>query len=45
MNFQNPDYPFAGSAQGAKISKRNGLRGITIVVHPAASRYFGAPAP
>jgi TRAP transporter TAXI family solute receptor len=42
--FENPDYLAAGSAQGAKISKRTGLRGITIPVHPGASRYFGAPA-
>ena len=39
--FENPDYLPAGSAQGAKISKRSGLRGITIPVHPAVSRYFG----
>jgi TRAP transporter TAXI family solute receptor len=43
--FENPDYLAAGSAQGAKIAKRSGLRGITIPVHPAADRYFGAPAP
>ena len=43
--FENPDYLPAGSAQGAKISKRSGLRGITIPVHPAVSRYFGASAP
>jgi TRAP transporter TAXI family solute receptor len=43
--FENPDYLPAGSAQGAKISKRSGLRGITIPVHPAVSRYFGTPAP
>ena len=43
--FENPDYLPAGSAQGAKISKRNGLRGITIPVHPAVTRYFGTPAP
>jgi TRAP transporter TAXI family solute receptor len=41
--FENPDYLSAGSGQGAKISKRSGLRGITVPVHPAASRYFGAP--
>ena len=35
----------AGSAQGAKIAKRSGLRGITIPVHPAGSRYFGPSAP
>jgi TRAP transporter TAXI family solute receptor len=43
--FENPDYLAAGSGQGAKISKRNGLRGITIPMHAAASRYFGAQAP
>src|SRR5262245_10412553 len=42
--FENPDVA-AGSAQGAKISKRSALRGITIPLHPAASRYFGPPAP
>lgn len=43
--YDNPDYLAAGTAQGAKISKKTGLRGITIPVHPAASRYFGTPAP
>ena len=42
--FENPDYLSAGSAQGAKIAKRTGLRGITIPVHPAAGKYFGVPA-
>jgi TRAP-type uncharacterized transport system substrate-binding protein len=41
---ENPDYLSAGSAQGAKVSKRTGLRGITIPVHPAAGKYFEAPA-
>jgi TRAP transporter TAXI family solute receptor len=43
--FEDPDYLAAGSAQGAKISKRSALRGITIPVHPSASEYFGRPAP
>jgi TRAP transporter TAXI family solute receptor len=43
--FENPDYLAVGSAQGAKISKRNGLRGITIPMHSAATRYFGTPLP
>jgi TRAP transporter TAXI family solute receptor len=43
--FENPDYVAVGSGQGAKISKRTGLRGITIPMHPAAARYFGTPAP
>jgi TRAP transporter TAXI family solute receptor len=43
--FENPDYLSAGSAQGAKISRRSALRGITIPLHAAASRYLGTPAP
>lgn len=43
--FENPDYLAAGSSQGRKISKATGLRGITIPVHPAATRYFGATPP
>ena len=43
--FENTDYLSAGSSQGAKISKRTGLRGITIPMHPAAGRYFGPAAP
>src|SRR5262245_12341284 len=42
--FENPSYLSAGSAQGAKIAKRTGLRAITIPVHPAAGVYFGVPA-
>jgi len=41
--FENPGYLSAGTAQGAKIAKRTGLRGITIPVHPAAGAYFGVP--
>ncbi len=43
--FENPDYLTAGSAQGAKISKRSALRGVTIPMHPAAGAYLGTPAP
>ena len=43
--FENPDYFSAGSAQGTKFSKGTGLRGITIPMHPAAGKYFGAAAP
>jgi TRAP transporter TAXI family solute receptor len=43
--FENPDYLSAGSAQGTKISKRSGLRGVTIPLHPATSRYFGTATP
>jgi TRAP transporter TAXI family solute receptor len=42
LAFENPDYLSTGSAQGSKISKQTGLRGIVIPLHPAASRYFGA---
>ena len=42
--FESTDYASAGSAQGAKISKRSALRGITIPLHPAASRYFDRPS-
>ena len=45
LAFGSPDYLAVGSAQGAKISKRTGLRGITIPLHPAATRYFGPDAP
>ena len=44
-DVENPDYLTAGSAQRAEISKRSGLRGITIPVHPAVSRYFGPSTP
>ena len=44
--FEKTDYLTTASAQGAKISKRSGLRGIMIPMHSAASRYFGtATAP
>ena len=45
MRTVESDYLPAGSAQGAKISKRGGLRGITLPVHPAVSRYFGPSTP
>jgi TRAP-type uncharacterized transport system substrate-binding protein len=31
----------AGSAEGIKVAKESGLRGITIPVHAGASRFFG----
>src|SRR4029453_9941615 len=43
--FENPDYLAAGSAQGPKISKAPGLRGIPVPLHPGGSRYFGPEAP
>lgn len=42
--FENPDYLAAGSTHGTKISRQSGLRGITIPIHPAASRYLGPSA-
>jgi TRAP transporter TAXI family solute receptor len=39
--FTGPDLAAAGSAEGVKVSKNNGLQGITIPVHPGASRFFG----
>jgi TRAP transporter TAXI family solute receptor len=39
--FGKADLAASGSAEGVKVSKDNGLRGITIPVHPGASRFFG----
>jgi TRAP transporter TAXI family solute receptor len=40
--FTQPDFQSSGSAEGFKVSKRTALQGITIPMHPGASRYFGA---
>jgi TRAP transporter TAXI family solute receptor len=40
--FERLSYAALGSAEGAKISKRTALRGVTVPMHPGASRYFGA---
>jgi len=45
LAFEGTDYLAFGSAQGVKISKGSGLRGIAIPLHPAAAAYFGAKAP
>ena len=45
LTFERTDYLAFGSAQGVKISKGTGLRGVAIPLHPAAAAYFGAPAP
>jgi TRAP transporter TAXI family solute receptor len=42
LAFESTDYLAAGSAQGVKISKASGLRGIAIPLHPVAAEYFGA---
>ncbi|HWM43313.1 MAG TPA: TAXI family TRAP transporter solute-binding subunit [Burkholderiales bacterium] len=43
LAFEGTDYLAFGSAQGVKISKASGLRGIAIPLHPAAAEYFGKP--
>jgi len=40
--FTQPDFQSGGSAEGFKVSKRTALQGITIPMHPGASRYFSA---
>jgi TRAP transporter TAXI family solute receptor len=42
LAFESTDYLAFGSAQGVKISKRTGLHGVAIPVHPAAKAYFTA---
>jgi len=41
--YESTDYLAFGSAQGVKISKASGRRGIAIPLHPAAAAYFGKP--
>ena len=43
--FEGTDYLAFGSAQGVKISKGSGLRGVAIPLHPAAAAYFGSAVP
>jgi TRAP transporter TAXI family solute receptor len=45
LAFEGTDYLAYGSAQGVKISKRTGRRGVAIPLHPAAAAYFSAPKP
>jgi len=42
LAYEGTDYLAFGSAQGVRISKASGLRGIAIPLHPAAADYFGA---
>ena len=42
--YESTDYMAFGSAQGVRISKASGLRGIAIPLHPAAKDYF-SPTP
>jgi TRAP transporter TAXI family solute receptor len=43
LAYESTDYLAFGSAQGVKISKASGLRGVAIPLHPAAAAYFGKP--
>jgi TRAP transporter TAXI family solute receptor len=45
LTFERTDYLAFGSAQGVRIARATGLRGVAIPLHPAAAAYFGAPAP
>lgn len=40
LAFESTDYLAFGSAQGVRIAKATGLRGIAIPLHPAAAAYF-----
>jgi TRAP transporter TAXI family solute receptor len=44
LAFEATDYLAFGSAQGVRVSKATGLRGVAIPLHPMAAAYFGAPA-
>ena len=43
--FESTDYLAFGSAQGVKIAKASGRRGVAIPMHPAALAYFGSAKP
>jgi TRAP transporter TAXI family solute receptor len=43
--YEGTDYLAFGSAQGVKIAKASGLRGVAIPLHPAAAAYFGKLKP
>ncbi|HZM34890.1 MAG TPA: TAXI family TRAP transporter solute-binding subunit [Burkholderiales bacterium] len=45
LAFEGTDYLAFGSAQGVKISKRTGRRGIAIPLHPGAAAYFAVGQP
>jgi TRAP transporter TAXI family solute receptor len=45
LAFEGTDYLAFGSAQGVKISRRSGRRGIAIPLHPAATAYFSSEKP
>jgi hypothetical protein len=39
--FSQQAFEAVGSAEGFKISRHTALQGVTIPMHPAASRFFG----
>ncbi len=45
LAFESTDYLAFGSAQGVKISKASGRRGVAIPLHPGAVEYFSTPKP
>lgn len=45
LAFEGTDYLAFGSAQGVKIAKATGQRGIAIPLHPGAAAYFEAKKP
>ena len=45
LAFESTDYLAFGSAQGVKISKASGRRGVAIPLHPGAVEYFGNVKP
>jgi TRAP-type uncharacterized transport system substrate-binding protein len=42
--FTGVNFAPLGSAEGASVSKQTALRGLTIPMHPGASRIFGTAA-
>ena len=44
LAYESTDYLAFGSAQGVRISRASGTRGIAIPLHPAAVAYFGKAA-
>jgi TRAP transporter TAXI family solute receptor len=45
LAFEGTDYLAFGAAQGVRIAKATGLRGIAIPLHPGAAAYFGKSKP
>jgi TRAP transporter TAXI family solute receptor len=45
LAYEGTDYLAYGAAQGVRIAKATGLRGIAIPLHPGAAAYFGKSKP